>query len=111
MELNKDKIIFNPEERWIGGLPESIPIADANEAFAITRRARECCYAAFKSLLTCDFDLVTDDEMKTLPLYPNRLGKLDELSQKLAGVIAPQMIAQLQENPAALADSVSHIRE
>lgn len=109
MEFNKDDITFNREERWVAGLPKYMPIADANEAFTHTLRARTSCFAAFDELLTCDLDLVTDQEMKTLQLYPDRLRKLEELSQKLAGVIAPQMIAQLEENPEALADSVSHL--
>ena len=99
MELNKNEIIFNPEERWVAGLTESMPITAVNEAFSITRRARGHCYEAFVSLLTCDIELLTDSQAKTLPLYPDRLRRLDELSQKLAGVLAPQMIAELQEHP------------
>lgn len=107
MDFDRQHIIFNYEERYIAGLPEKMPLSIPGVALSITRRARERCFERFYTLMTCDVDLLTDERMQEVHLYPERLDKLDDLSRKLVNLVAPSvapsMIGELEDNMDLLA--------
>ena len=86
MEFTKSEIIFNDEERWIAGLPESMPIGEGCEAIKQVNNARTHCARAFGHLLLCDVELLTDEEVLSLRAYPPRIRKLDSMADALQQV-------------------------
>ncbi len=78
-DFNRGEINFNDQERWISGVPDSMPIAEGGQAMAQVRNARAQCYGAFMTLLRCDIDLITETEAASIVLYPERLRQLDEM--------------------------------
>ncbi len=96
MNINRAGITFNEEERYISGLPDRLSIEAIGVAFGIARRARAQCYNSFLELLLCDIEDLSDDKAATLQAYPDRLRRLDDLSERLVPVLMPQMISELE---------------
>lgn len=91
MEIDKNtgRITFNEDERFITGLPAVASIAEVDRALFVAKRARGHCYGTFLTLLMCDLELLTDEKAATITLYPDRLRRLDQLSESLENIAAP----------------------
>jgi hypothetical protein len=96
MNFDKDSIIFTEGEQYITGLPEKMPINGIGVAFGRVRLARAQCHNDFLTLLTCDLDSLNERQAAQLPLYSERLRRLDHISERLIPALMPRILSELE---------------
>ena len=97
MEFDSTHIKFDEMDRFASGLPGKMPLGAVNTVFGRVRRTRGDYFNEFVHLLTCDVTEVSDEQMRLLPSFVQRLNHLDEMSVALVPVLAPAMIAALEK--------------
>lgn len=97
MRYTSTEILFDEEERYISGLPETMSIALMGTALGHAMAAKAHCLKRYNYLMTCDPLEITDTDVSSLIFFDDRLEKLDRLGGKLIDLVAPHLIDALEK--------------